>query len=473
MLGFALRTLSQRRGMTRDPRETATVQERRLRRLLHAAVAGSPFHAELYRGLDLDRCRLSDLPTTNKAQLMARFDQTVTDRQVTRSALQDFVDDPDNEGRPFLGRYAVSHTSGSQGQPMLLIQPLRVLELLYSLQMTRGNARKPSATEAVRRFTSPARLAIVTLKRGFYPSASTFEYMPAAARRFMKILWLSQTDPDVIERLNAYRPTVLTGYAAVLDQLTTEAEAGHLRLSPELQQITNNSEVLSDRTRQRVRSAFGLHVINNYATGECPFLTNGCRTDAGAHVNADWAILEVVDDAGHPVPDGTPGARVLITNLANTVQPIIRYEIGDVVTMATEPCGCGSRLPRVERIEGRTADVFWIWDGGRYRQLINCIFKNGFDYLHDVREWQAVQEGRNRVRVRMEPLPGTRLDLARARSVLHRQLVMYGLLGILDVTLEPVTTLGPDPRTGKYRRIISLVGPPADDETPPTLRLAS
>jgi phenylacetate-coenzyme A ligase PaaK-like adenylate-forming protein len=473
MLGFALRTLSQRRAMTIDPHAVAAVRERRFRRLLKAAMASSPFYAQLYRGLDPDRCALEDLPPTNKAQLMARFDETVTDRAVTRAALQAFVDDPDNEGRPFLGRYAVSHTSGSQGQPMLLVQPMRVLELLYSLQMTRGNARKPSAAEAVRRFTSPARLAIVTLKRGFYPSASTFEYMPAPAKRFMKILWLSQTDPDVIERLNEYRPTVLTGYAAVLDQLAVEAEAGRLRLAPELQQITNNSEVLSDRTRRRIREAFGLHAINNYATGECPFLTNGCRTDLGAHVNADWAILEVVDDDYRPVPDGTPGAKVLITNLANTAQPIIRYEIGDVVTMATEPCSCGSRLPRVERIEGRTADVFWIWDGSKYRQIINCIFKNGFDYLHDVREWQAVQTGRNAVLVRMEPLPGTRLDLARVRAVLHRQLALYDLNGVLDVTIEPADRLGPDPRTGKFRRIISLVGPPADGEAPPSLRRAS
>lgn len=289
----------------------------------------------------------------------------------------------------------------------------------------------------------------------------------------MRILWLSQTDSDVIDRLNAYRPTVLTGYATVLEQLAAEAEAGRLRLAPELQQITNNSEVLPERAFQRVRAAFGLHPINNYATGECPFLTNGCRTDAGAHVNADWAILEVVDDAGNPVPDGTPGARVLITNLANTVQPIIRYEIGDVVTMATTPCRCGNRLPRVERIEGRTADVFWIWDGAQYRRLINALFKNGFDYLHDVREWQAVQEGRNAIRVRLEPVPGTRLDLSRVQSVLHRQLAMYGLLGLLDVTLEPAAKLAPDPRTGKFRRIISLVGPPTEGEVPPNLRLAS
>ena len=133
--------------------------------------------------------------------------------------------------------------------------------------------------------------------------------MPAAARRYLDLLWLSQTDPDVVERLNAFRPKVLTGYAGVLEILALEAEAGRLRLAPELRQVVNNSEALTDRAKARIESAFGLHVMNNYATGECPFLSNGCHTDDGAHVNADWAILEVVDDEYRPVPDGTPGQQ--------------------------------------------------------------------------------------------------------------------------------------------------------------------
>src|SRR4029077_16015063 len=133
-----------------------------------------------------------------------------------------------------------------------------------------------------------------------------------------------------------------------------------------------------------IEAAFGRHVLNNYATGECPFLTAGCLTDAGCHVNADWAILEVVDDAYRPVPDGTPGSRVLVTNLANTVQPFIRYEVGDVVTMAARPCGCVSRVPRVELIEGREADVFRIRQGSAYRPVISMVFTHAFEFLRDV-----------------------------------------------------------------------------------------
>ena len=472
MLLFAVRSLALARGRRMESEQVARVQKRRLRALVTRAVERAPFWREKYRGLDLDRFTLADLPPTSKGELMAHFDETLTDPAIRRAELERFVDEPANEGRLFLGRYIPSHTSGSQGQPMLMVQDRRTLELVFGLQMTRGKVGKVNAVEAVRRFLRPARLAVVTLKRGFYPSASTFEYMPDEARRFMDVLRLSQTDDDLVERLNAFRPTALTAYAGVLEMLALEASAGRLRLAPELTQVVNNSEVLTDRARERIEAAFGLPVMNNYATGECPILSNGCATGPGAHVNADWAVLEVVDERYRPVPDGTPGRKVLITNLANQLQPFIRYEVGDVVTMATEPCRCGSRLPRVAHIEGRTADAFWVWDGTRYHQLISSIFKNAFDYTREVREWQAVQTQRNRVRVRLELLPGASLDETHAGLAVKRQLSMYGFQSILDVGLEVVPRLEADATSGKFRRMVSLVGTPREvDPGAVTIRL--
>jgi phenylacetate-coenzyme A ligase PaaK-like adenylate-forming protein len=465
MVGFTLRTLTLRRARSWSPDRVAALQDARLRALLRHTVEHSAFYREKYRGIDIDRCSLGDLPTTDKTELMAHFDDAVTDPRIRRRDLEAFLDDPANEGVPFLGEYAASHTSGSQGQPMLMVQGRRQVELFFGLQMTRGNVRKPTPIEALRRLVSPARLAVVTLKKGFYPSASLFEYMPDNVRRFIKLLWLSQTDPDLVERLNAFRPTALTAYAGVLDQLAEAVEAGRLSLAPELEQVTNNSEELTERARQRFEAAFGLSIINNYATGECPFLTNGCHTDRGAHVNADWAILEVVDEHYRPVPAGTPGRKVLITNLANTAQPFIRYEIGDVVTMADKPCRCGSRLPRVERIDGRAADSFWVRDGQTHRLLINSVFKNAFDYIREVREWQAIQHSRNGVLLRVELLPGETLNEPRAWGALDRQLALYGFQGLIDLRMEVVPRIDADPSTGKTRRIISLIGAPREMAT--------
>lgn len=51
------------------------------------------------------------------------------------------------------------------------------------------------------------------------------------------------------------------------------------------------------------------------------------------HVNSDWFILEPIDAAGRPTPPGERSDSVLVTNLANRVQPVIRYDLGDSVVM--------------------------------------------------------------------------------------------------------------------------------------------
>lgn len=170
----------------------------------------------------------------------------------------------------------------------------------------------------------------------------------------------------------------------------------------------------------------------------------------------------MVDEAGRPVPPGEPGHKVLLTNLANTVQPFIRYEVGDSVVMATSPCRCGNRLPRIERVEGRAADYFWVRAGAGYRPLLMYPFQHAFEYLREVREWQAVQEARNRIRVRLELLPGATLDRARARQKLDERLETVGLSGEIEIELEVVPRLEWDARTGKFRRLVSQIGPPAD-----------
>ena len=79
-------------------------------------------------------------------------------------------------------------------------------------------------------------------------------------------------------------------------------------------------------------------------------------TEGWLHVNADWVLLEPVDAEHRPMPPGEPSHTVLLTNLANRVQPIIRYDLGDSVIAKPEPCACGSPLPAI-RVEGRHDDV--------------------------------------------------------------------------------------------------------------------
>jgi phenylacetate-CoA ligase len=75
------------------------------------------------------------------------------------------------------------------------------------------------------------------------------------------------------------------------------------------------------------------------------------------HVWESEVLLEVVDDDGRHVPAGEPGSKVLLTNLVNRVQPLIRYELSDSLTLERGPDPSGRPWVRIARADGRSDDI--------------------------------------------------------------------------------------------------------------------
>ena len=445
-----------------SPERLHQVQQQRLRQFLQTTRTHSTYYREKFRHIDTECIDLAEYPVTTKSEMMAHFDQVVTDPGITRKGIEEFIADIRNVRQRFLGKYAVAHTSGSQGQPALIVQNQQELDLLFAFQMTRGNLEYQGALRLLRgacNLWNPTRLAVLINQQGFFPSAWIWQHLPKFMHHFMRFLFVPANDPDLIAKLNAFSPAVLSATPTSLDLLALKID--QLRF-PRLRQVVTWSETLTPKARGRIHAAFRTPVMDNYASGECLFMTNGCSTSTGAHINADWVILEVVDENNRPVPPGQMGHKVLMTNLANTVQPFIRYEISDRLVMATEPCGCGNRLPRIETIMGRAADFFWVATSSGYRPLTTYPFQHAFDYLREVREWQAEQVERNRIIVRLEPIPGTTTDLDLARRRLDERLTITGLQHELQISFEVVPRLKTDAHTSKFRRMISRVGVPED-----------
>ena len=440
-------------------------QERRWRALLRHAAAHSPFYRERLRGLDLARCRPGDLPPLTKAEMMANFDRIVTDPRVTRGGVERFIADPCNLRRHFLGRYAVCHTSGSQGQPALVVQEGPDILLGIQTQIARGQIVPdvPYLWFVLDRLARPGRLAVVTQSPGFYPSGAVFTHLAAASLPFLRLLHLSVFSPveDTVARLNEFQPEFVTGYTSSLEVLAREQEAGRLKLrSGHLKGLTNTSEPLTPAARAAIERAFGVRVSDWYLMAECLALTTGCPHGNGAHVNADLAVLEVVDDDYRPVPDGRPGSKVLVTNLYNLVQPLIRYEVGDVVTLSDSPCPCGSPLPSVQAVGGRTKERFWIEAGGGRREIPYYLFLAGLHHCTDLAEHQVLQTGRNRFVVRVAPQAGKAVSAGRVGELVRQSVAVEGLADLLRVDVEVVAELPRDPKSGKMVRARNLVGPP-------------
>lgn len=118
------------------------------------------------------------------------------------------------------------------------------------------------------------------------------------------------------------------------------------------------AEPWSDETRKRIEDATGIKAIDIYGTSEMsgPLCTE-CQEQNGIHIWGDLFLIEVIDPkTEEPVEDGVRG-ELVFTTLTKEAFPLIRYRIGDITIMNSEPCECGRTHPRIMRILGRTDDM--------------------------------------------------------------------------------------------------------------------
>jgi hypothetical protein len=160
--------------------------------------------------------------------------------------------------------------------------------------------------------------------------------------------------PQLVEALNQFQPTYLNVYPSVAMWLADEQQAGRLRLSPQM--LVTAAELRTPEMTGRLADAFGVRPFNFYGCTEGLFGSE-CEHHQGIHLFEDTTLVENVDADGQPVAAGQPGARLLVTNLYNLVQPLLRLEVTDVVTLDPDPCPCGRTLVRVSAIHGRSDDI--------------------------------------------------------------------------------------------------------------------
>ncbi|HQR09223.1 MAG TPA: hypothetical protein PLN21_20545 [Gemmatales bacterium] len=454
------------RVMKRSQEDILRIQDRRLSELLRHAQAHSQYYRDRWKGINIETCRLQDLPILTKADLMEHFQEVLTDKRLSKPPIIEFMTNLDNIGKYYLDEFVVSHTSGSQGQAAIIVQPKDAPFHLFAMQVARGHAMpKTWGTVFKKLFQKRSRWALVLFKPCFIPSGAAFGYMPKASRKLADMLRLNLSDPfeETVKKLEEFKPNFITAYVHVLEQLARAAKQGKTTLVSDgnLQLVIAISEPLSPDTQKYIEENLKVPVANHYALGECPQLSLGCPSGKGAHINNDMAILENVDANNQPVPPGTPGAKVLLTNLMNFVQPIIRYEVDDVITISPDPCPCGNQLPLISSIAGRSNDQFWITNRkGEALEMSNFIFKDAFLYLFDLSEYQVTQTGHNQFQVLVEIVPGSKLTQEEIRKSIENVLHVEGVNVELDCRIDIVAKIPHDQKSGKVRRFINKYGPP-------------
>lgn len=436
---------------TRNPQHVSKRQSVRLAELVAFARAHSPYYAELYRNLP-DRVENSTLlPVTGKRELMARFDDWATDREVTSDKARVFAQNQSLIGERFLGRYTLATTSGTTGTPGIFVLDNRTMAVASAMAFRM--LRAWLGLGDVLKLVMGGRRMAMTVASGSHSAtavaAARFQRSKAGRKKLM-VLAVDAPLSEMVSRLNEFRPSLLAPHASIGRLLASEQEAHSLTIHPVL--VALAAEGLPIAEYDRIASAFGARVGNSYAATECPFLSYGCE-HRWLHVNSDWALLEPVDADYRPVPPGEESHTVLLSNLANRVQPILRYDLGDSVLLRPDPCPCGNPLPAV-RVRGRSADVLRFTTASGSEVSMPPLALE-FDQVTGVELSQVVQSAPSTLRVRLRAAADS--DLERVwQEVLGAIKKVLGGYGLGHISVERAAEPPEQSPGGKYRAVIPL-----------------
>jgi len=163
------------------------------------------------------------------------------------------------------------------------------------------------------------------------------------------------------------------------------------------------------------------------------------------HLKLEHSFVEVLDVENRPCKPGASG-RLICTGFGNHAFPLIRYEIGDVVTLSPETtsrCGRGGTL--VTAVEGRTEDYIVTPDGKLVGRL-DHLFKG----KKNVVEAQVVQHCVEEIIIRIVPSP----DFTSSDELEIRQEAVERLGDSIRISFEYVDRLHRG-RNGKCPFIVS------------------
>ncbi len=359
-------------------------QQRELRKLLITAKEKSPWHRKRLASIEpaaMTLDQLEQIPPMTKEDMMANLDDILTDPRLSRHTLEAHLAGLSDDAY-LLDEFHVVASGGSSGARGIFVfgwdawatAPITMMRFRMRYQIDHPE------------IGLDAKRATVAAAKATHMSYA----IPRTFRAVMQSTPVPATLPlnEIVARLNDLQPTVLTGYPSSLYVLAREDLAGRLRISPRV--LQGNSEPLLPEMRKAMEEAWGCPIFNSYGTSE-GVAANSCGVGRGIHLAEDTAIFEFVDEAGKAVPRGERAQKMYVTNLANPVQPLIRYELTDEVVVLTEPCKCGCAMTRVDDIEGRSDDVFEYSDGTVIHPL---VFRSRLGAAPAIAEYQVRQTDR-------------------------------------------------------------------------------
>jgi len=249
------------------------------------------------------------------------------------------------------------------------------------------------------------------------------------------------------QRIKSKKIRLLIGYANSVfffAQFVNEHHKNEIKL----RSVRTIAERIDSKQRNLIEDVFDCRVFDTYGNRENGLIAAECDRHEGYHINAENLYVEILDNAGHPVPKGQIG-EMAITDLNNYAMPLVRYLTGDQGSLSMRSCSCGRGLPLIDKIVGRIVDMLVSSDGSFIQPF---IFNGLRDFAADVERYRVVQNVKGEADLYLKVSSSFNMDqLEKIKKSLDE--VLDNRLSIKCHIVDEL----PFSTAGKYRLVISNI----------------
>lgn len=244
-------------------------------------------------------------------------------------------------------------TSGSTGDPLLFPLTASDLDRLAYNESLSFHGAGVSAKDRA--------LILVSLDRLFIAGMAYYRGLTALGANTSRIGVLPMEMQH--HYLNIMKPTVLVGVPSYLIKLGEYLRSNGMNAdSIPVNKIFCIGEPIRDEdmafndTANQIEDLYGASVYSTYASTEVASTFCDCTEQAGGHAHHELLYVEILDEAGEPVPDGTVG-ELVVTPFGVEGMPLLRYRTGDLTFKIPGECKCGRHSTRIGPILSRRSEL--------------------------------------------------------------------------------------------------------------------
>lgn len=254
----------------------------------------------------------------------------------------------------------------------------------------------------------------------------------------------------LLKDLHTHAPMFLSGYPSLISWLAGQWQTYFPGQRPKgIKTVFLTSEMLEPHQRDIIENQFDCQVANEYGARDAGFMAHQCPKGQ-LHISSEDIIVEIIDANGNVLAPGHVG-EIVVTHLASSGFPMLRYKTGDLASLSLSPCACGRGLPILKGLQGRISDLLYRVDGQVVHRADIVKYLSG---VRGIEQFKVIQHS-----VFHTEVLWVGQTLSEKVQAQIKQAIGSRLGPNVDLQLKHISTLPVSP-SGKHRFIVSKVTDP-------------